>query len=117
MNFYPPAIFCGADGNSGNAGSFEICDLRIFAGAAYTSNFTPPTTKTTAVSDDELFFRGSSLTDDSGEGRAPTANGTVYIRKTSPFEMQDFQSTGKDSPSLQAQILETATRKVVHIHL
>lgn len=101
MVFYPPAIYTGADGNSGNAGSFEICDLRLHSGALYTSNFTPPTTKNTAHSDDELLvFRGSSLTDDSGEGRAPTANGTVYIRKTSPFEMQDFQSTGKDSPSL-----------------
>lgn len=101
MAFYPPAIYSGADGNSGNAGSFEICDLRLNSSALYTSNFTPPTTKSTANSDDELLaFRGSSLTDDSGEGRAPTANGTVYIRKTSPFEMQDFQSTGKDSPSL-----------------
>ena len=56
MVFYPPAIYTGADGNSGNAGSFEICDLRLHSGALYTSNFTPPTTKTQHIATTNCWF-------------------------------------------------------------
>ena len=117
MVFYPPAIYTGADGNSGNAGSFEICDLRLHSGALYTSNFTPPTTKNTANSDDELLVlegHRSLMTAVRVERQQLMA--LSISAKLALLKCKIFRALAKTAHLLQAQTLETATRKVVRIH-
>ena len=91
----------GARLGSDYSGNILISDLRLVSGTQiYTTNFTPPTTKLTAVTGTELLTcQDSTIVDNSGNGIGLTVTGPVVVRGNSPYEVDFSNHATVDTPT------------------